>query len=302
MLQRLGVGSVAVALCASACAVYTSGIHADAPLHQGSAYLYGRFFMNALPDESGGKQSVGLVLRCERGSSYTFGSMDQRDVRVLEIKPSRCWLMKAVLADQNGIVRKELKTDPTLLRPLDFTAGRAHYIGDYFAKGDYSVQMAANTQTWDWAMSSAAGDHYADTTAEMRRAFPNLASLPTDDLRLIPERAHKRGNGIGPSPGEPPLSPPLVAFLAPFIKRSYPTPAQCEAACPTGQCLPYRGPSGPEMACVIRCNRNADCPTGLACSCPNSESPAGPDCHPIARRPKDPLDRLCLPPETAGQP
>jgi len=302
MLPRLGLCSLAVLVGATGCAVYTSGVHSDATLHPGSAYLYGRFFMNALPDENGTKQSMGLVIRCDSGSSYTFGSIDKRDVQVLEIKPSRCWLVKAVLADQMGIVRGELKAEPGLQRPLDFAAGRAHYIGDYFAKGDYSVQLAANTQTWEWAMSSGAGDRYAETTAEMKRAFPNLASLPTDDLRLIPEAAHKRGNGIGPSPGEPPLSPPVVAFLAPFINRSYPTPAQCEAACPTGQCLPYRGQSGPEMACVIRCDRNADCPTGLACSCPNSESPPGMECRPIARPPKDPLDRLCLSPRAAGPP
>jgi hypothetical protein len=303
MKKRLRDVWLAAVPCLIGCAVGTSGIRADATLRPGSAYLYGRFFMNAPKADAtfNGKQSIGLVLRCQSGSSYTFGSMDKRDVQVLEIKPSRCWLMKAIFADENGIVRGEIKAEPPLQRPLDFAAGRAYYIGDYFAKGD-SVAVAAYTQRWEWAMSSGAGDRYAETTAEMKRAFPNLASLPTDDLRLLPEGARKRGNGIGPSPGEPPLSPPVVAFLAPFINRSYATPAQCEAACPTGQCLPYRGRSGPEMACVIRCDRNADCPTGLGCSCPNSESPPGMECRPIARPPKDPLDRLCLSPRAAGPP
>ncbi len=306
MAQRFGIAWLAVALSATACTGYTSGIRPDSTLHPASAYLYGRFFMNALPDDNsmggGGKQSMGLLVRCENGSSFTFGSKDKRDVEVLEIKPSRCWLMEAVLADQNGIVRKRLPAERAIQRPLDFTAGRAHYIGDYFAKGDYSLNQGAGTETWEWAMSSAAGDHYGETTAEMKHAFPNLASLPTDDIRLIPGAARKRGNGIGPSPGEPPLSPRIVAGLAPSIKRSYATPAQCEAACPTGQCLPYRGQSGPEMACVVRCNRSADCPTGLLCTCPNSEIPAGPDCQPIAERPNDPLPRLCVSPHPGGQP
>ncbi len=305
MMPRQGVGWLAAALCVAGCAVYTSGIHSDASVQAGSAYLYGRFFMNALPEEgaiAGGRQSMGMVIRCQSGSSYTLGSLDKRDVQVLEIKPSRCWLDEVIFADENGIVRKRLKVPPEMQRPHDFTAGRVHYIGDYFAKGDLSFQLAANTEHWEWTMSAAAGDRYEATTVEMKRAFPNLASLPVDDLRLIPASERKRGNGIGPSPGEPPTSPARVARLAPYIRRSYATPAQCEAACPTGQCFPYRGESGPAMACVIRCDRNSDCPTGLACNCPNSESGAGPDCRPIAAAPKDPMDRICLTPRAAWQP
>jgi hypothetical protein len=263
--------------------------------------------MNALPQDNAigsGKQSMGLVIRCQNGSTYKFGSKDKRDVQVLEIKPSRCWLAAAQFADQDGILRKELPAEPEMQRPLDFTAGRAHYIGDYFAKGDYSVhQLGWVTKShWEWDMTSAAGDRYEATTAEMKQTFPNLASLPTDDLRLIPAPERKRGNSIGASPGEPPLSPARVAGLAPFIGRSYATPAQCEAACPTGQCLPYRGESGPAMACVIRCNRNSDCPGGMGCSCPNSEIGPGPGCHPIGGTPKDPMARVCLTPGTSGQP
>jgi len=305
MPQRFGVAWLAVALSATACAVYTSGIRPDAAVRPDRAYLYGRFFMNALADDSsmggGGKQSMGLLVRCENGSSFTFGSKDKRDIQVLEIKPARCWLIEADLSDQNGILRKQVPAERAIQRPLDFTAGRAHYIGDFFAKGDYALQIGRG-ETWEWAMSSAAGDHYAETTAEMKRVYPNLAALPTDDVRLIPRAARKLGNGIGPSPGEPPLSPRMVAGLAGYIRRSYATPAQCEAACPAGQCLAYRGQSGTEMTCVVRCNRNADCPTGLLCTCPNSEVPAGPDCQPIAARPNDPLPRLCVTPETAGQP
>jgi hypothetical protein len=189
-----------------------------------------------------------LEIRCQNGSTYTFGSKDKRDAQVLEIKPSRCWPVGAEFADQDGILRKQLPAEPKMQRPLDFAAGRAHYIGDYFAKGDYSFHPGViAVRHWDWDMTSAAGDRYEATTAEMKQAFPNLAPFPTDHLRLIAATERKRGNGIGASPGEPPLSPARVAGLAPFIGRSYATPAQCETACPTGQCLPYRGESGPAM-------------------------------------------------------
>jgi hypothetical protein len=305
-VHKLRVAWLVAGLATIGCSNYTSSIKADAPLHPGSAYLYGRFRMEnvARGDAHGpGSQTMGLEFHCHDGATYSFGSTDTRDVQVLEIAPSKCWLVRAIF-DLNGI-RYSTKAAPEVQRSLDFAAGRAHYIGDYFANGTFTLNRGVFIihQRWEWDMNPAVGDQYESTTAEMKRAFPGLASLPTDDLRLIPKEEHKQGNGIAPSPDEPPLSPRFVAELAPLIRRSYRTPAECEAACPTGRCLPYRGQSGPEMACVVRCDRNADCPTGLACSCPNSETPVGMECHPIARAPKDPLPRLCLSPaEPPDQP
>src|SRR6185312_6487898 len=222
---------------------------------------------------------------CENGSSYTFGSRDKPELQVLEIKPARCWLTQVVVADQYRFIRKKIPVERSLQRPLDFAAGRTYYLGDYFAKGDFWIEsrgLSGDMNHWQWAWSSAAGDHYQATSADMRRTFPNLATFPNVDLRLIPEPPRKRGNGVGASEGEPPMSPDRVSVIAPFITRSYATPAPCEAACPTGQCLPYRGASGAAMACVTRCDGDSDCPQGLACNCPNREKPAGQDCRPIA--------------------
>jgi hypothetical protein len=289
-------------LIVAGCAIYTSSVRPDTSPRPGSAYLYGRFYINAdLQYDAllGSKPSMGLVIRCDSGSTYTFGSTDTREVQVLEIRPSRCWLVKALLADADRIVRKELPVDPAVQRPLDFTAGRAHYLGDYFARGNYSA--SGSMQYWAWDMAPAE-DRYESTTAEMKRSFPNLASLPSVDTRLIPARPRKRGNGIKAAPGEPPLSPERVAGLAAFIKRDYATPALCETACPAGQCLPYRSETGPVIACVIRCDKNADCPSGMACNCPNSEQPPGPECHPIASTPRDPMSRVCVTPQAIEEP
>jgi hypothetical protein len=294
----------AVAWLGAGCAVYTSGIGREAAADVRAAYLYGRFYMNAVPAgdaDFGTKQSMGLVIRCQNGSEYTFGAIYTRDIQVLEIKPSRCWLVEAVLADQNRVVRKRLAVDPSLQRPLEFTAGRAHYVGDFFAKGDFWVDHRHRmTRNWQWAMSPA-DDRYESTTAEMKQTFPKVASLPTVDMRLIPAPERKRGNGIVAAADEPPMSPERVAHVAPFIKRNYGSPAECEAACPAGECLPYRSEAGPAMACVIHCDRDGDCPEGLACNCPNSEKSAGANCRPIATAPRDPMKRICLSVETAGQ-
>jgi hypothetical protein len=305
--MRRGVrfGWLAVAVLAGGCAVYTSGIARDAPLYPGAAYLYGRSFMKAAdqPGSLAGKQSVGLVIRCADGNSYTLGSSDKRDqIQVFEIAPTRCWLMEAVRADQDRIIRKRLPAEPSMQRPLDFSGGRAYYLGDYFAVGSFWSRPGAFVTHlhWQWAMDPA-DDRYESTTAEMKRAYPNLASLPTVDRRLILGPERKRGNGIVAAPGEAPMSPERLAGVAPFIKRNYAAPAECEAACTAGQCLPYRSESGPVIACVIRCNKNSDCPEGLGCNCPNSEHAAGPDCQPIATTPQDPMARICLSVEAAGE-
>jgi hypothetical protein len=249
-----------------------------------------------------------LVIQRDDGKSYTFGSLDKRDVQVMEVQPGRYWLMKVVFADPYGMPKKTVMVDRADQRPLDFAAGHAYYVGDFFAKGDFWTESESiwrgPVKYLEWAVSPGVGDHYPDTTGEMKRAFPNLAALPTVDLPLFLPREHKHDNGIGPSPGEPAMSPQRVALLAPFIKQSFKSPSQCESACPAGQCLPYRGESGAAIACVIRCNRDADCPSPLACNCPNSEKAAGPACTPIASTPKDALARICLAapaPETPPQ-
>jgi hypothetical protein len=110
-------------------------------------------------------------------------------------------------------------------------------------------------------------------------------------MLLMPDEG-ARPDGAA-QPQGPPLTPARVAALAPFIKRVYPSPAACEGACGRGQCLPFRGASGPAMACVTRCSRDIECPQGLACNCPNDEKPEG-ACQPIATTPEDPMAGICL--------
>lgn len=301
MAGRVRASWCVAVLWVAGCATSTSArVKPGQTVDPGRAYLYGRFFINAPADEGafGGKQSVGFGLQCENGSRYTFGSTDKHDVQVMEVKPGRCWLMRVVFADPWGIPQKDLPIDPEEQRPLDFAAGRAYYLGDYFAKADFWIRSQALTtiKHLEWAVSPGVGDRYATTTADMKRGFPNLAGLPTVAMPLIAPEQRKRDNGIGPSPGEPPMSPARAGLVAAFIKRVYRTPAQCEAACPAGQCFPYRSEAGAAMVCVVRCDKDADCPAGLACNCPDAEKPAGAGCVPIATTRSDPMARICLAP------
>jgi hypothetical protein len=102
-----------------------------------------------------------------------------------------------------------------------------------------------------------------------------------------------------PTPGGvEPLSPERVAHIAPFTKRHFASPAECEAACPTGKCLPYRAEQGAAMACIVRCKVDSECPQGLACNCPAT---GGPGCRSIAQVPGDPMDGICLSVEPDGE-
>jgi hypothetical protein len=269
-----------------------------------AAYLYGRFFMKTAGQASSPwrLQAIKFVLRCQDGNTYVFGSTAKRDVQVLRIAPTRCWFVETVYKDSRSNTEKHLDVVPPLQRPLDFAAGQAHYLGDYFAKGESEITPGFMRTHFHWEMFvDPADDRYESTTAEMRRVYPNLEDLPAVDARLVPRVERKRDNGVALAPGEPPLSPERVARVAPFIKRNYASPGDCEAACPTGQCLPYRGESGPAIACVTLCNTDTDCPEGLGCNCPTSGGGAGAACRRIAGTPQDPMARFCLSVETGGQ-
>jgi hypothetical protein len=271
------------------------------------AYLYGRFFTK-------GPNSVAFVLRCQNDENkYVLKSIDRPDVQVLELAPKRCWLVEAVMESsgqhppglpvlKRGEVGKRIAIEPPIQRPLDFAGGHAYYLGDYIAAGettsDHGSLVTHFHGQWFW---SSLDDRYESTTAEMKRLFPSLASFPTADVRLILPPPRKADNGVGAAPGEPPMSPERIARVAPFIKRNYASPGECEAACPTGQCRPYRGENGPAVACVTRCNTDKDCPDGLACNCPDAAESAGDACHRIATTPQDPMARICLSVQATGE-
>jgi hypothetical protein len=304
---------VVAALLSGACLNTTSAIRPTDGVDAGAAYLYGRFFIRSEDNQSGGSsalQSVGLRLQCDDNRDYTIWFRPTRDVQVLKIQPSRCALTAVLMTDGYGVVREQLEVADADRRVQPFSAGWAHYLGDYFARGTSEVTRyrglrgGVHEVFWGWAMDPA-DDRYGGTTADMKRTFPNLARLPTVERRLIPPKpAPKRGAVVISDANEPPMSPERVAQIAPFIGRPFPSPAACEAACPTGQCLPFRGAEGPAMACVVRCNADKDCPDGLACNCPNTERPEGPACRPIVTNPADRMARLCLPgqPTAPGEP
>lgn len=270
------------------------------------AYLYGRFHVSAQPRKAGGSYAtMAFRISCADRLFYTVPFFNTREIQVVRIWPSRCSLTAVQRYDERGRSRGPVDVNPASVTVRTFEAGRAYYLGDYFGKagieyddrGDHLHRYRA----WDM---NPVDDRFESTTAEMRRAYPALASLVVEDKRLVP--AAPTGTKPGAleihDPNEPTMTPQRIARIAAFVKRSYPTPAACEAACRTGRCLPYRGPAGAAMTCIHRCNADKDCPQGLACNCPNDEKPDGPDCRPLASTPEDKLARVCLPVASTAAP
>jgi hypothetical protein len=262
------------------------------------AYLYGRFFVKAevKPNRVGPYPTLGLVIGCLHEAEYTIRFINQRDiVQIVPVSPSRCRIVRMFRTDEHGFTREGGVIDPAATTFQDFEAGGAYYLGDYFARAgiDYTYRNDRLKRFRAWDMSPADG-RYESTTADMKRQYPGLAKLPTENAPFVPPPPPvKRGDVIIDDPSEPAMTPDRIARVAPFVQRTYASPAQCEAACATGQCLPFRTDrGGAAMTCINRCNSDADCPAGYACNCPGG-TPT--DCPVRAEQSKDKLAKICLP-------
>ena len=267
----------------SGCAHYTADVTSKEGTSTSSAYLYGHFFVRTEQRELRMYPTVGFVITCNNGQAYTVRFLDQRQVQVIKIEPARCSLTEIVYTDSFGKIRDHDLPQTTWMHVHDFQPGRAYYLGDYAGTASYAYYR------WHWTMVPLenAFQNYDATTMEMQVAFKALREWPTEDARLVPRAPRPAIEGA-------PISPEQAARIVRLTNRRYPGVAECHAACPTGECIPFRGESGPEIACINRCRGDKDCPTGLACNCAGDERA---DCHPIAApEPGDRLGGLCLAP------
>jgi hypothetical protein len=289
------VARVAVVALVAGCAVNTKAVRTDQALDATSAYAYGRFIIKAAPSDMAladssrpDNQTVGLLIRCNNGRTYPLLFSPERVVRVVKIQPAKCAIREIQYVDDMGIIRGS-KPPPSPWVHLDyFAAGHGYYLGDFFAVASrerVQVYPARFLLTWDM---DPIDDHFAETTAEMRKHFKALAALPIHDKRLAPQRPAPKHGLAGPD--EPLMSPERISRLAGFVKTTFATPAACEAACGTGDCLPYRASSGAAMTCIVHCTTNGDCPTTMACNCHS-----GTDCQAVAETPGDSMEGICIP-------
>jgi hypothetical protein len=286
------IATVTLAAGCAGCAINATAVRSDEALDATSAYVYGRFLIRAVPSTMGEKgrptnQTVGLVLACDDGSTYPLYFSAEREVRVVKIQPARCAVHEIRYVNDLGIFLKS-KAPPSAWVHMDYFApGHAYYLGDFSGVASYQTFADHDLLTWDL---DPVDGQFTETTDELRKRFAGVGALPIHDQRLAPGRPPLKRGLAGAD--EPTMSPERISRLAGFVKSTFPSPAACATACRAGDCLPYRGPSGPAMTCIHHCMTNRDCPAGWVCNC--SDRP-GADCQFVATTPGDSMEGICMP-------
>jgi len=287
---------VALVALGAGCALTAKSERPDDRLDATSSYVFGRLVIKAAPSAfgengRGPNQTVGIVLACDDGATYPLLFSTERDVRVVKLRPASCVMKEIQHVDDLGIVVGRREPPAEWVHLNYFAPGHGYYLGDFFAVASIRVNpgypRAKRVMTWDM---DPVDDGFEQATTELRQRFAGLGALPIHDQRLAPRRPQRKRGLAGDD--EPLMSPDRIARLAGLVGSTYPTPAACEAACRTGDCLPYRAPSGPAMTCIVHCMTTRDCADGMACNC--SRHP-GPDCRSVAETPGDAMEGICMP-------
>ncbi len=190
LIERLNAAAgpiaVVMALLAGGCSVYASGLRQDDRPNTSLAFVYGRFEM---ADVGHTTNVMGFVLACTQGDkyeTYNIGFSRQRPVQVFEILPGSCQIDQIIYTEQSfkiaGIKDKPLRA----LRNRQLSPGVSYYLGDFLAvaTAGWQTTSASGTKFLEtWGIRDIRSE-YSRTTAEMKSAFPRLASLPTEDASM----------------------------------------------------------------------------------------------------------------------
>jgi hypothetical protein len=178
------------ALCALAavagCAGYTASIKSDEKPTGEEAYLYGRFYIEAKKAALAldGYQTMGFTIACASGQTYTVRFSNEEALQVIKITPSTCSLTEFVYSNADGQVRSRKKAPETLMHDARFDAGKAYYLGDFYAATTTTV--SGNIIHTSWNVKNARDD-YRNTSELLKARYPALSAVPTED-RMIGRR------------------------------------------------------------------------------------------------------------------
>ena len=165
------------------CANYTPAVSVDEKPTATAAYLYGRFAMDA-PESFLGldkHETMGFVIQCGGDRIYTLRFSEDVPLQAIKIAPGACSLTEFVYTDADGIIRTRKPAPRNLMHNAKFAAGKAHYLGDYFAV--VTRTHDARRVYWQWKIKDVK-NNYRPTTKALKSAYPNLASMPTENRML----------------------------------------------------------------------------------------------------------------------
>jgi len=276
-----------VMMAAGGCVHYTPALPTTYHPSANLAYLYGRFSIDSASFAlaADGYATMGFELVCVDGRTFTIRFSNKPTLQVIEVNPGVCQMSEIVFSDADGGIKGRRLAPAGWMTPRTFEPGRAYYLGDYGA--EFSHQWKVVTTELNWKLTSEEND-YASSTKELAATFAGFAGMTTEDKSFVsaPPKARPRRRPAGvPSP-----SPQQITRAAPLIRQTFSTLVACEADCTTGDCLPFRGPDGPAMTCVVYCRGDKDCPEGFTCNGPSGDARPGPS----ADTPEPPLAGICL--------
>ena len=188
----------ALTILMGSCSPYTSSVKPDAPYQQGRAYLYGRFHI----EPARGNDSdlvMGFAIRCRDQSEYTFRFNHDDRIQVLELPPGTCQIEDFVYTEANGRVISRRMAEFRLLQNEILSPGGLYYVGDFRARTAEAsttkreIFSSTTTRKMAWRVTSIVDD-YALTTTELKRDYPNLAPVATENR--MPRRGPSGANGL----------------------------------------------------------------------------------------------------------
>jgi hypothetical protein len=282
-----------VMLAAGGCVQYTPALPTTYRPSADLAYLYGRFSIESESHAlaADGYATMGFKLECIDGRTITIRFSNKPRLQVIEVNPGVCQMTEIVFSDGDGGIKGRRLAPSGWMGRRKFEAGRAYYLGDYGA--EYSHEWKVFTTQLSWKLTSEEND-YASSTKELAATFAGFAGMTTEDKSFVsaaPKARPPRRPAGAPSP-----SPQQIARAAPLIRRTFSTPVACEADCTTGDCLPFRGPDGPAMTCIVYCRSDEDCPDRFTCNVPSRSARQDPS----ANTPELPLTGICLAADAAA--
>jgi len=156
-------------------------VRAGDSYHPESAYIYGRFFLGT-EDNTG----MAFSIRCRDGKRYkiVFSKEEAEALRMIRLPAGTCQLDDVV---KKGVGSYRDMAPLRLLNNEHLQPGGVYYVGDFAAAGsstlvDTKLYGLATIRTYreQWGLNPPR-NRYAETTADMKRAFPNFAAAATED-------------------------------------------------------------------------------------------------------------------------
>lgn len=182
MKKILGMASLMVL---SGCVTYSKSVSVTEAASPDSAYIYGSFKIDAPKSwlAMQGHQSMGFVFTCMDKKKYTIGFKVENPLQLVKIPPTQCTLTDIVYSDADGMVMSTKPLTADAFSNRLFAAGKAYYLGDYFAKSENKYNFSYTTTTWEIVDVK---DNYIQTTQDMLRVYPNMRGFNTLPMPIIP--------------------------------------------------------------------------------------------------------------------